>query len=89
MQTFADILTCKSLHIKQQADFCTELGPILYDTGYSGAVFTNGVVCAWGRCCEVPTPVNDRIVEVVKGQQAGLLPLAASNLELFRDLVVS
>lgn len=49
----------------------------------------NGVVCAWGRRCKVPTPANDRIVEVVKGQQVDLLPLAASNLELFRDLLVS
>jgi len=47
----------------------------------------NGVVCEWGRKCNVPTPVNDRIVEVVKKEQAGELPLAASNLTLFKDLI--
>lgn len=47
----------------------------------------NGVVCQWGRTYGVPTPVNDRIVEVVKKEQAGELPLAASNLVLFRDLL--
>jgi len=43
----------------------------------------NGVVCEWGKKCGVPTPVNDRIVEVVKKEQAGELPLSAGNLSLF------
>lgn len=47
----------------------------------------NGVVCEWGRKCNVPTPVNDRIVEVIKKEQAGELPFATSNLELFSDLI--
>lgn len=47
----------------------------------------NGVVCEWGRKCNVPTPVNDRIVEVVKKEQAGEIPMAVSNLELFKDLI--
>ncbi|MBR5620146.1 MAG: 2-dehydropantoate 2-reductase [Clostridia bacterium] len=46
----------------------------------------NGVVCAWGRKCGVPTPVNDRIVEVIKKEQAGELPLDKSNIRLFDDL---
>jgi len=46
----------------------------------------NGVVCEWGRKNSVPTPVNDRIVEVVKKEQAGELPLSAENLKLFSDL---
>ena len=47
----------------------------------------NGVVCEWGRKCKVPTPVNDRIVEVVKKEQSGELKLEKANLELFRDLM--
>lgn len=46
----------------------------------------NGVVCQWGKKCGVPTPVNDRIVEVVKKEQAGELPLARENIRLFDDL---
>ena len=46
----------------------------------------NGVVCAWGRKCGVPTPVNDRIVEVIKKEQDGTLPLDKSNIRLFDDL---
>lgn len=46
----------------------------------------NGVVCAWGRKCGVPTPVNDRIVEIIKKEQAGELPLDKSNIRLFADL---
>lgn len=47
----------------------------------------NGVVCEWGQKCKVPTPVNDRIVEVVKKEQSGELKLEKANLELFRDLM--
>ena len=47
----------------------------------------NGVVCAWGRKTGVPTPVNDRIVEVIKKEQAGELPLSRENIRLFEDLV--
>ncbi|HJA65588.1 MAG TPA: 2-dehydropantoate 2-reductase [Candidatus Mediterraneibacter cottocaccae] len=47
----------------------------------------NGVVCAMGKKHNVPTPVNDRIAEVVKKEQSGELPLSASNLELFKDLI--
>ena len=47
----------------------------------------NGVVCEWGRKCGVPTPINDRIVEVIKKEQSGELPLDKSNIRLFDDLV--
>ncbi len=47
----------------------------------------NGVVCEWGRKCGVPTPINDRIVEVIKKQQDGKLPLDVSNIRLFDDLL--
>lgn len=46
----------------------------------------NGVVCEWGRKCNVPTPVNDRIVEVVKKIQNGELKAEATNIKLFEDL---
>ena len=47
----------------------------------------NGVVCEWGRKTGVPTPVNDRIVEIVKKEQAGELPLSRDNLKLFADVL--
>ena len=47
----------------------------------------NGVVCDWGRKCGVPTPVNDRIVEIIKKEQSGELPLAKDNIDLFADLM--
>lgn len=47
----------------------------------------NGIICEWGRKCEVPTPVNDRIVEVVKKIQNGELNAEASNISLFDDLL--
>lgn len=47
----------------------------------------NGVVCEWGRKCGVPTPINDRIVEVVKKEQAGELKLEEKNIRLFDDLL--
>ena len=47
----------------------------------------NGVVCEWGKKVGIPTPVNDRIVEVIKKQQAGELPLSPENIRLFDDLV--
>lgn len=46
----------------------------------------NGVVCEWGRKCNVPTPVNDRIVEVVKKIQNGELKAESTNIKLFEDL---
>lgn len=47
----------------------------------------NGVVCEWGRKCGVPTPINDKIVEVIKKIQAGDLKLEASNIRFFDDLL--
>ena len=47
----------------------------------------NGVVCDFGRKFNVPTPYNDRIVEVVKKEQAGELPMEHKNIELFKDLL--
>lgn len=47
----------------------------------------NGVVCQWGKKCGVPTPINDRIVEIIKKEQEGLLPLSKENIRLFDDLL--
>ncbi len=47
----------------------------------------NGVVCEWGRKYGVPTPINDRIVEVIKKEQNGELKLEHSNIRLFADLL--
>ncbi len=47
----------------------------------------NGVVCEWGRKCGVATPVNDRIVEVIKKEQSGELKLDKANIRLFDDLL--
>lgn len=46
----------------------------------------NGVVCEWGRKCGVPTPVNDKIVEIIKKEQSGELKIQHQNIELFRDV---
>lgn len=46
----------------------------------------NGVVCEWGKKCGVETPVNDRIVEIVKKIQSGDLKLEKDNLAYFSDL---
>lgn len=47
----------------------------------------NGVVYEWGKKLNIPTPVNDRIVEVVKKEQSKQLPLDRSNINLFKDLM--
>ena len=47
----------------------------------------NGVVCEWGKKYNVPTPINDRIVQVVKQLQSGQLDLKKENISLFKDLL--
>lgn len=45
----------------------------------------NGVVCEWGKKYGVPTPVNDRIVEIIKKEQNdGLKPMRA-NIQYFEE----
>ena len=45
----------------------------------------NGVVCEWGKKYGVPTPVNDKIVEVVrKEENEGLRPMLA-NIKFFEE----
>lgn len=46
----------------------------------------NGVVCAYGDKVDVPTPINDRIVEIVHRIESGELVSEWKNLELLADL---
>ena len=43
----------------------------------------NGVVCAHGRKVKVPTPVNDKIAEIIRNIQSGKLKTGKANLDLF------
>ncbi|MCQ2162336.1 MAG: ketopantoate reductase family protein [Bacteroidales bacterium] len=43
----------------------------------------NGVVCAFGRKVGVPTPMNDKVVEIIHKAEEGKLSPDRSNLELF------
>lgn len=47
----------------------------------------NGVVCKWGEKVGVKTPINDRIVEIIKKLESGELIPQASNISLFDDLL--
>ncbi len=47
----------------------------------------NGVVCDWGRKCGVKTPINDRIVEIIKECQSGELKPQPTNIRRFDDLL--
>ena len=47
----------------------------------------NGVVCDWGKKVGIATPVNDRIVEVVKKIESGELKAEGANLKLLSDLI--
>lgn len=47
----------------------------------------NGVVCEWGRKTNIATPINDRIVEIVKKAESGELKPQADNINMFDDLL--
>lgn len=47
----------------------------------------NGVVCKWGEKCGVSTPINNRIVEIIKRAQAGKQSLVPGNACLFNELL--
>ena len=47
----------------------------------------NGVVCEWGKRYDIPTPVNDRIVEVIKKEQSGEIQYQYDNIKMFADLI--
>ena len=43
----------------------------------------NGVVCAYGRKVGLPTPFNDRVVEIIHGIENGLYTPSFDNIKLF------
>lgn len=47
----------------------------------------NGVVCEFGRKHNIPTPINDKIVEIIKKIQNGELKAEKANIRLFDDLL--
>lgn len=47
----------------------------------------NGVVCDFGKKYGVATPINDRIVEIIKKIQAGELKAEKANIRLFDDIL--
>ncbi len=47
----------------------------------------NGVICDFGRKSGIETPINDRIVEIIKKIQNGELKAEKKNIFLFNDLI--
>ena len=47
----------------------------------------NGIVCEWGKKGGVKTPINDRIVEIVKKCENDELKPQAVNIRLFDDIL--
>ena len=47
----------------------------------------NGVVCEFGKKHSVPTPINDKIVEIIKDIEAGKLTANADNIKLFDSFI--
>ena len=47
----------------------------------------NGVVCDFGKKNGVATPINDRIVEIIKKIQNGELTATKENFKLFDDIL--
>ncbi len=47
----------------------------------------NGVVCEFGRKHNIPTPINDKIVEIIKKIQNGDLKAEKANIRLFDDIL--
>lgn len=47
----------------------------------------NGVVCTYGKKYGVPTPINDKIVEIIKACETGALKSQAENIRLFDELL--
>lgn len=47
----------------------------------------NGVVCEFGRKHNIPTPINDKIVEIIKKIQSGELKAEKANIRLFDDIL--
>ncbi len=43
----------------------------------------NGAICEWGVKYSVPTPINDKVVEVIKAMETEKIKGSLDNLELF------
>lgn len=41
----------------------------------------NGFICKWGRKWGVPTPVNDQVVDIVRGMYEGRYQIEAANVD--------
>ena len=48
--------------------------------------FINGVVCEFGRKYNVPTPFNDKTVEIVHAIEEGEFPIDFANIKLYKEL---
>lgn len=47
----------------------------------------NGIVCEWGKKYNVPTPINDKIVEIIKECEKGIIKPNSKNIDLFKELL--
>lgn len=47
----------------------------------------NGIVCGWGKKCGIKTPINDKIVEIIKKCESGEMTPCAENIKQFQDLL--
>ena len=47
----------------------------------------NGIVCQFGRKYGVKTPFNDKIVEIVKNCEKGILKPDMKNIDIFKELL--
>jgi 2-dehydropantoate 2-reductase len=47
----------------------------------------NGIVCAYGKKHGVPTPINDKIIEIIKKGENRELKMQPSNIRLFDALL--
>ncbi len=48
----------------------------------------NGVICEYGDKYNIDTPINDKIVEIVKKEQEGILELNKENIKLFDTVMM-
>lgn len=51
--------------------------------------YINGILSKTGRKFGITTPVNDRVVEIVKGIEKGLLTPCIENLNMFTEIYLS
>ena len=49
--------------------------------------YINGEVCRWGKKYGIATPVNDKIVELIKKEESGELVISRDNLHLLIEAI--